>query len=169
MDNPADLHKYKQLWRRLVGVIAKPYHRYYCSGDIPVVCVLLINGMLLHWTFSCAVGFKSLQKVPTWSRKNVSQKFYVGIKKTEIDVDFESVEKFDKRVIQIKIEGRELLYTIFKRWKTPSSHTFILITFWRAVFRQTWKPKAHATDKKPNVFFINFICPFSYLSRRYEL
>jgi hypothetical protein len=39
----------------------------------------------------------------------------VDIKKTEIDVDFEAVEKFDKRVIQIKIEGRELSYTIFYR------------------------------------------------------
>jgi hypothetical protein len=47
--------------------------------------------------------------------KNVSQKICVHIKKTEIDADFESVENFAKRVIQTKIECRELLYTIYKR------------------------------------------------------
>jgi len=74
--------------------------------------------------FRAHLAVKVCKKVLTWSRKNISQKFYVDINR-----NWCCFRIFAQRVIQIKIEGRELSYTIFYRWKIPSFAHFYLANF----------------------------------------
>jgi hypothetical protein len=81
------------------------------GGDIPAVCALLLNCSVFDF-LSLFVRYW-LQKFAKSSHM-IPEKCFTkcGHQKTEIDADFESVEKFEKRVTHIKRRPRTFVHNI---------------------------------------------------------